>query len=83
MSDDREKWGIPRRACLDKLTPAERAIAFAAQEVEAAGADIRLTHAVIKLQEARNLVADFVDGVPSGEGYPRPAVDVQGEGEKP
>ena len=71
-ADPREAWGIPRRICIDKLTAAELAIVDAVRAVEAAGADLRLTHAVIKLGEARNLVADFVDGVPFGEGYPRP-----------
>lgn len=74
MSDDkRNEWGIPRRACVDKFTPAERTIYDAVAAVEAAGCDERLTHAVNKLSEARALVADFVDGVPFGEGYPRPA----------
>ena len=52
---------IPRRARLDKLTPAEKAIWDAMQEVEKLPADVRLTDAVIKLGEARALVADFVD----------------------
>lgn len=53
----------PRRNRVDLFTPAEKAIYDAVQEVEKAGADVRLTHAVIKLSEARDLVADFVDGV--------------------
>ena len=32
-------------------------------EVEMVGADVRLTNAIIKLNEARNLVADFVDKI--------------------
>lgn len=62
---------IPRRNRIDLFTTAETAIWNAVQVVEAAGCDVRLTHAVNKLQEARDLVADFVDGVPLGEGYPR------------
>ena len=54
---------IPRRARLDLSTPAERAIWDAMQAVEAAGADVRLTDAVILLQAARESVSDFVDGV--------------------
>jgi len=64
--ESRGDAGIPRRACLDQMTPAEIAIVAAVEAVDAAGADERLTHAVIALQEARNLVADFVDGVPFG-----------------
>ena len=30
--------------------------------LEKAGADVKLTDAIIKLQEAKELVADFVDG---------------------
>ncbi len=59
MSND-----IPRRARIDLFTPAEKAIWEAVQAVEAAGCDVRLTNAVIKLQEARGLVADYVDGLP-------------------
>lgn len=51
----------PRRVQLDKLTPAENIIVAAMNEIETMGADERLTNAQIKLQEARDLVADFVD----------------------
>ena len=53
--------GFPRRQQLDKCTPAELAIYKAMEEVEKIGADVRLTDAITKLNEARNLVADFVD----------------------
>jgi hypothetical protein len=53
---------FPRRNQLDKCTPAELAIYKAMEEVEKAGADVKLTEAIIKLQEAKELVADFVDG---------------------
>ena len=53
--------GFPRRQQLDKCTPAELAIYKAMEEVEEIGADVRLTDAINKLNEARNLVADFVD----------------------
>lgn len=59
MSND-----VPRRNRLDLFTPAEKAIYDVVQAVEAVGADTRLTRAVILLGEARDLVADFVDGVP-------------------
>jgi len=52
---------IPRRNRLDLNEPAELAIYKAMQEVEKMPADVRLTNAGIKLQEARNLVADFID----------------------
>ena len=53
--------GFPRRQQLDKCTLAELAIYKAMEEVEKIGADVRLTDAINKLNEARNLVADFVD----------------------
>ena len=54
---------LPRRCRIDLFTPAERAIYDAMQAVEAAGADVRLTDAVSLLQDARDAVADYVDGV--------------------
>jgi hypothetical protein len=54
---------IPRRLRLDQMTHAERAIYEASVAVEALGADTRLTAAVILLGQARDRVADFVDGV--------------------
>jgi hypothetical protein len=56
MSND-----IPRRNRIDLCTPAENAIRDAVHVVEAAGCDVRLTGAINKLHEARELVADFVD----------------------
>jgi hypothetical protein len=58
---------FPRRARLDKFTPAERAIWDATQAVEAMPADTRLTEAVILLGKARDLVADYVDATPAPE----------------
>jgi hypothetical protein len=52
-----------RRTRLDLMSPAEVAIYNASLEVEKAGADRRLTAASIKLQEARSLVADYIDNV--------------------
>lgn len=59
-----------RRHDLTRWTPAERAINDAVQEVEKAGADARLTDAVTLLQQARQKVADFVDGVPTATSRP-------------
>lgn len=56
---------IARRARIDLMTAAERAIYDALAVVEAAGCDVRLTDAVVLLQAARDRVADFVDGKPS------------------
>jgi hypothetical protein len=56
-------YGIPRRIQLAKMTPAESAITEAMRAVEAAGCDPRLTDAVVLLQQAREKVADFIDGV--------------------
>ena len=64
---------IPRRIRIDLFTPAEKAIYDAVQAVEAAGCDVRLTNAVVLLSDARAWVADFVDGVPPEDHYPRPA----------
>lgn len=54
--------GIPRRVRHDLHTPAERAITAAMEAVEEAGAHPLLTDAVILLGQARDKVADFVDG---------------------
>lgn len=62
----------PRRIRADKYVPAERAISEAHRLVEEMPPDVRLTQAGTKLQEAQALVADFVDGIPFGDGYPRP-----------
>lgn len=52
---------IPRRRRLDLNTDAELSIREAVNKVEAMGADVKLTDAIIKLQEAFELVADYVD----------------------
>jgi hypothetical protein len=57
MSDN----GFPRRIRRDLYTPAEQAISAAVTAVEAVGADVRLTNAVIKLGEAQRDVADYID----------------------
>ena len=64
-------YQIPRRIRIDLFTPAERAIYDAVQAVEALPPDVRLTNAVNLLGRARDLVADFVDGVPFGEEFSR------------
>lgn len=63
LNEEKSANEFPRRCRLDLLTPAELAIVNAVDEVEKVGADVRLTNAVIKLGEARNFVADFVDGI--------------------
>lgn len=55
---------VPRRIDRLRHTPAERAITDAMQVVEEMAADVRLTQAVILLGRARDLVADYVDGMP-------------------
>ena len=62
----------PRRCHIYEFVPAEKAIWDAVQEVEKMPADVRLTNAVLKLQEAREWVADFVDDVKEADHYPRP-----------
>lgn len=64
--------GVPRRACLDRMTPAERAISDAIQAVEAIGADPLLTDAVVLLGQAKSKVADYVDREPPNGPSGRP-----------
>lgn len=45
---------------LDLYLPAEMAIHNAVQEIETMGADVRLTNAQILLQQAKDLVAEFI-----------------------
>lgn len=52
---------FPRRSCIYLLTPAEKAVWDAAQAVENLGADVRLTDAVVLLQQARERLADYFD----------------------
>lgn len=56
-----QEW--PRRAKLSEMTPAERALYDVVAIVESAGADVRLTDAVVLVQAARESVADYVDGI--------------------
>jgi hypothetical protein len=60
--------GFPRRCKVDEMIPAELAIREATLAVEALGAHPLLTKAVILLGEAREAVADFVDGESDDEG---------------
>lgn len=52
---------IPRRNRIDIATPAETAIRAAIDAVEAAGASVNLTDAVVLLDRAFHKVADHVD----------------------
>lgn len=54
--------GIPTRADMRYWTLAEDAIALAMRAVEAAGASLALTDAVNLLSNARDRVADHVEG---------------------
>lgn len=53
--------GFPRRNRIDLNKPSELAIRNAIEEVEKLGADVKLTDAVIKLNESLELVSDFID----------------------
>lgn len=64
-----------RRNQIEQMTEAELAIRNAVKAVEAAGCDVRLTDAVILLQEAKDRVSDFVDGLPSRQLYGFPYRD--------
>ncbi|MEN6624537.1 MAG: hypothetical protein ABFD50_23695 [Smithella sp.] len=71
---------FPRRNQLDRCTPAELAIYKAMEEVEKVGADVRLTTAIVKLQEAKDSVADFVDGIePRKSGFLERLIDEKNE----
>lgn len=61
MSDNELR--IPRRNYVDKMCAAELKIREAMEAVECMGADPRLTDAVVLLGEAKESVADFIDGV--------------------
>jgi hypothetical protein len=52
---------LPRRCRRDRCVPAENAIQDAMYQVELIGADERLTEAIVKLTEAKNLVGDVID----------------------
>lgn len=53
--------GIARRRQIYSYTPAELAIREALLAVEAVGADVRLTEAVVLLGKAADAVADYVE----------------------
>lgn len=59
---------IPRRSDVQRNTSAELAIRIAVQAVEDVGAHPFLTDAVILLDQAREKVADYVDGVEQANG---------------
>jgi hypothetical protein len=61
---------IPRRNRLDLSTPAELAIYNAMEEVEKAGADKRLTDALNLLAQAKNLIADYIEGIEVSQSTP-------------
>ena len=71
MSDTEEAADtFPRRNRLDLMTPAEKSILSAQHAVEAAGASSRLTDASTLLAQARDAVADHVDGITEQRGNP-------------
>jgi hypothetical protein len=59
QSDD-----IPRRRHTDRMMPAELACLCAIRAIEKLGCDDRLTRAQILIQQAQELVADYVDSRP-------------------
>lgn len=58
--------GIRRRDRLDLNEPIEKQLRFVASEIEGLGAHPLLTTAVCLLHEARNKVADVLEGAPVG-----------------
>lgn len=57
---------VPRRARIDKMTPAELAIRDAILAVEEVGCGVLLTEAVVLLGQAKDKVADYVDKLKEG-----------------
>lgn len=51
-----------RRNDLSQMTPAEKAIHDAIQEVEKIGADPKLTTVILILTNAKTYLSDFIDG---------------------
>lgn len=52
---------IARRSILELNWPIELTIQKAIDDIEKLGADVTLTDAIIKLTDARNLVADYLE----------------------
>lgn len=75
MMAKRRGFEFPRRNCVDRWIPAERAIAEVVQQVEDLGCHPRLTDAVVLLQQARDAVSDWAEETgnvlpdDSGRGY--------------
>lgn len=59
--------GMPRRIRQDLWHPAEKAISDAMAAVEACGASLSLTRAVQRLSEAKDALADHLEGLPTPE----------------
>src|SRR3990172_9213857 len=75
--------GIPRRAQINLYTSVELAIRKVIQKIEEdLPPDERLTKAVVLLGEAKEWVADYVDGVAIKDHFPRPLLPEGGEGER-
>ena len=58
------EWTCPRRCDITRQTKAERMIGLVIEEVEAVGTDLLLSDAVFLLVQAREKLADYVDGRP-------------------
>lgn len=54
---------VPRRNQLNLNTAEELAIYELVQQIEKLPADVRLTNVIIKLAEAKALLADYIDGI--------------------
>lgn len=76
MIPNAEGREAPRRCYIELMTPAECAIREAILAVERLPADARLTNAVVLLDQAKNWVADYVDGLHASPD-PNPLVPVQ------
>lgn len=61
MKESKTVKNFPRRSVVEEMTPVEKLIFDTIGEIEKLGADVRLTNAQIKLQEAKDLIGDFED----------------------
>jgi len=74
MSDPLLVNGFPRRKRIDLTMPVELALRSAVEKIESIGCDPLLTKAIIKVEEARELVAYYIER--ERETMPRLAVGV-------
>jgi hypothetical protein len=63
MKESKTVPGVPRRACLQELTPEEMAIFNVMQSVEKLGGSEKLTRCSVMLINAMTALADHIEGI--------------------